>query len=127
MPARRRFRSPFERRRGESLVIPAHKPRIERVLIVVLLGLLAVLQARLWISEDGFSEASRLKAQVELQRNENAELADRNARLEAEVEDLRSGFAALEERARSDLGLVGPDESFYVFARDQEREDVDGE
>lgn len=103
------------------------KPRLDRVLIIVLMGVLALLQVRLWISEDGFSAVSRLKAQVELQRYENAELAERNSRLEAEVEDLRSGFAAVEERARSDLGMIAPDESFYVFAGDDESDDVEGE
>lgn len=98
-----------------------------RLLIIALVGLLAILQVRLWISEDGFSEVSRLKAQVELQRHENAELADRNKRLEAEVSDLRGGFAAVEERARSDLGLIAPDETFYVFSGDEGRDDVEGE
>jgi len=98
-----------------------------RVLIIGLAGLLAVLQVRLWISGDGFSEVSRLRTQVELQREENAELADRNTRLEAEVDDLRGGFAAVEERARSDLGLIAPDETFYVFSGDEERGDAEGE
>ena len=94
----------------------AQKPGHRRILIVVLIGVLAILQARLWVSEDGFSEVGRLRGQVKLQRDENARLAERNERLEAEVVDLRGGFAAVEERARSDLGLVAPDESFYVFA-----------
>jgi cell division protein FtsB len=80
-----------------------------------LLCLFAVLQVRLWVSEDGFREMSRLHNQVALQQNENRELAARNARLDAEVKDLTRGFAAVEERARSDLGLVAPEESFYVF------------
>ena len=58
---------------------------------------------------------SRLRGQVALQQNENHELEARNARLDAEVKDLTRGFAAVEERARSDLGLIAPDESFYVF------------
>lgn len=105
----------------------SQQPSFARVLIIALIGLLAVLQVRLWISEDGFSEVSRLGAQVELQKAENAELAERNARLEAEVEDLRGGFAAVEERARSDLGLIAPDESFFVFAGDEDREEREGE
>ena len=92
------------------------KSGYRRILIFVLIGVLAILQARLWVSEDGFSEVGRLRGQVKLQRDENARLAERNERLEAEVVDLRGGFAAVEERARSDLGLVAPDESFYVFA-----------
>lgn len=103
------------------------KPRAVRLLIIALLALLAILQTRLWISKDGFSEVSRLNAQVELQRAENEELDERNARLRAEVEDLRGGFAAVEERARSDLGLVAPDESFFLFSGEPESEDVEGE
>jgi cell division protein FtsB len=100
--------------------------RKTRILIIGLVGLLAIIQARLWISRDGFPEVSRLGAQAELQRRENAELAERNARLEAEVEDLRGGFAAVEERARSDLGLIAPDETFYLFAGEVDGEDAAG-
>jgi cell division protein FtsB len=81
----------------------------------VLLCLFVLLQVRLWVSEDGYREMSRLRSQVELQRDENRKLAERNARLDAEVKDLKRGFAAVEERARSDLGLIAPEESFYVF------------
>jgi cell division protein FtsB len=86
-----------------------------RALLVVLLCLLAVLQVRLWVGEDGFAEVSRLKERVASQQEENQRLAERNQRLEAEVNDLKQGFAALEERARADLGLITPDESFYVI------------
>ena len=102
-------------------------PRATRLLIIALLALLAILQTRLWISKDGFAEVSRLKAQVELQRAENAELDERNERLRAEVEDLRGGFGAVEERARSDLGLVAPQESFFLFSGDPGGEDAKGE
>ena len=103
------------------------KSGYRRILIFVLIGVLAILQARLWVSEDGFSEVGRLRGQVKLQRDENARLAERNERLEAEVVDLRGGFAAVEERARSDLGLVAPDESFYVFASEPDGEEVEAE
>jgi len=92
------------------------RPVIIKICFGVLLCLLAVLQIRLWVSEDGFAEMSRLRQQVSFQRNENEQLAERNDRLEAEVEDLKKGFGAVEERARSDLGLISPDESFYVFS-----------
>jgi cell division protein FtsB len=82
----------------------------------ILVALLVALQLRLWVSEDGFRGLARLKAQLAAQRTENAQLTERNRRLEAEVVDLRHGFLALEERARADLGLVGPNESFYIFA-----------
>lgn len=94
----------------------SEKPVIVRISFAVLLCLLAVLQVRLWVSEDGFAEMSRLRQQVAFQRNENEQLEERNDRLEAEVDDLKKGFGAVEERARSDLGLISPDESFYVFS-----------
>jgi cell division protein FtsB len=94
----------------------SEKPVMVRIFLGVLLCLLAVLQIRLWVSEDGFAEMSRLRQQVKFQRNENEQLAERNDRLEAEVEDLKKGFGAVEERARSDLGLISPEESFFVFS-----------
>lgn len=102
----------------------SEKPLILRICLGVLLCLLAVLQIRLWISEDGFAEMSRLRQQVEFQRHENEQLAERNDRLEAEVEDLKKGFGAVEERARSDLGLISPDESFYVFSHSTVADDT---
>jgi len=90
-----------------------------RLIIGSLLCLLLVLQIRLWISSSGFSEVSRLRNQVELQTHENEQLTERNERLTAEVEDLQQGFGAVEERARSDLGLIGEDETFYVFSEEQ--------
>lgn len=86
-----------------------------KLLIAVLLTLLGLLQLRLWVSEDGFRGVAQLGNQVEAQRAENRELAERNRRLEAEVADLRQGFSALEERARADLGLIGPNESFVIY------------
>ncbi|MAF84375.1 MAG: septum formation initiator family protein [Gammaproteobacteria bacterium] len=90
-----------------------------RLIVGSLLCLVLVLQARLWISNGGFSEVSRLHTQVELQTHENEQLAERNERLTAEVEDLQRGFGAVEERARSDLGLIGEDETFYVFSEER--------
>jgi cell division protein FtsB len=80
-----------------------------------LAGLLLVLQARLWFSDEGWTEVVRLRSSVAEQQAEIERLQQRNARLKAEVNDLKEGFDALEERARSDLGMVGPDESFYLF------------
>ena len=86
-----------------------------RALMLVLLLLLALLQWRLWLSDEGWSEVVRLRSSVTAQRLENERLAERNARLQADVADLKGGFTALEERARADLGMVGEDESFYLF------------
>lgn len=87
-----------------------------RVATGVLALLFFVLQFRLWVSDDGFGEAARLAALIEQQTDENSRLDQRNQRLEAEVVDLRSSEGAVEERARADLGLIGPDETFYIFS-----------
>ena len=86
-----------------------------RLVLVGLAALTIVLQSRLWLSDEGWSEVIRLRNSVATQQTENERLAERNARLQAEVTDLKGGFAALEERARSDLGMVGEDESFFLF------------
>lgn len=101
------------------------KPVVFRLIIGSLLCLLLVLQVRLWVSSGGFSEVSRLRHQVELQEHENEQLSERNERLQAEVEDLQRGFGAVEERARSDLGLIGEDETFYVFSKEQDADKSD--
>ena len=90
-----------------------------RFLLLMLVLLLVMLQYRLWVSEDGFREIWRLESKVETQAFDNEALKDRNTQLDAEVDDLKIGFAALEERARSDLGMVGPGESFYLFGTDE--------
>ena len=87
-----------------------------RAMTAILVAIVILLQVRLWVSEDGFRGVSRLRTQVAGQRAENRQLEERNRRLEAEVADLRQGFSALEERARSDLGLIGPNETFYIFS-----------
>lgn len=87
-----------------------------KLVIAALVTLLGLLQLRLWVSEDGFRGVAQLSGQVKAQHEENQHLVERNRRLEAEVADLRQGFSALEERARSDLGLIGSNESFVIFA-----------
>lgn len=86
-----------------------------RALILVLGFAFCALQLRLWLSDKGWSDVVRLRSSVIAQRNENAELSERNSRLRAEVGDLKEGFAALEERARADLGMIAEQESFYLL------------
>jgi cell division protein FtsB len=78
-----------------------------------LLSVVLLLQYRLWLSNDGVRELSRLDDAVEHQRSENAELEARNEQLVAEVADLKAGMAAIEERARSELGMIGRNETFF--------------
>ena len=84
-----------------------------RVLLLLLALLLAGLQYTLWLGNGGHSEVAALRQQVATQQAENLRLEERNGALAAEVEDLKSGEAAVEERARSELGMVKPGETFY--------------
>jgi len=72
-----------------------------------------LLQYRVWLSEDGVRQVTRLRQAVATQRGENEQLAERNRQLAAEVRDLKTGLDALEERARSDLGMIARNETFY--------------
>jgi cell division protein FtsB len=72
-----------------------------------------VLQYRVWLSDDGVRELARLRQAVSAQSTDNEQLAERNRQLAAEVRDLKSGMDALEERARSDLGMIARNETFY--------------
>jgi cell division protein FtsB len=82
-------------------------------LLAALAVALLLLQYRVFLSNDGIREVLRLQSAVEAQKVENARLAERNRRLAAEVHDLKQGYAALEERARSELGMIAVNESFY--------------
>ena len=84
-----------------------------RWLVASFLVLLLMLQFRLWFAPDGVHEVLRLKSSVAVQQAENERLLERNRQLAAEVRDLKQGYAALEERARSDLGMISGNETFY--------------
>ena len=82
--------------------------------LLVLLGIAGLgLQAELWFSDDGFRKTRNLRAAVAEQREHNEALRIRNAALDAEVVNLKQGQDAAEERARSDLGMIGQHETFY--------------
>lgn len=73
------------------------------------------LQGKLWFGEGGILAVHAIKASVAEQQAENQVLAQRNSVLEAEVLDLKTGKAAIEERARLDLGMIRDDETFYLI------------
>ncbi len=83
-------------------------------LIIALSLILAGLQYRLWIADGGIAHTFRLRQQVAAYRATNERLRERNLALQAEVDDLKSGMAAIEERARMMLGLVRERETFYL-------------
>ena len=78
---------------------------------LVVLALL--LQGELWFSKEGYRKTRGLRSAVEEQRAVNSDLTARNAALDAEVINLKDGVDAAEERARTDLGLIGENETFY--------------
>jgi len=82
--------------------------------LLIVLGLIGLgLQADLWLSDGGYRKTLRLRDAVAEQRDLNATLRARNAALDAEVINLKEGRDAAEERARTDLGMIGKEETFY--------------
>lgn len=84
-----------------------------RILVIALVALLAIVQYQLWVGEDSLAGLWRLERAVEVQKSDNDALRDRNAQLAAEVEDLKTGLVAIEDRARSELGMVHEEETYY--------------
>ena len=89
----------------------------KRLVPLLLVLLLVLLQFQLWFGVGNVPSAMRLKNQVETQAIENAALQKRNAALQAEVADLKQGQAAIEERARAELGMVKKGETFYQIVQ----------
>jgi cell division protein FtsB len=84
-----------------------------RWVALVLVILLIALQVHLWTGQGGLRDVWLLEKRVAEQKAENAQLKKRNETLSAEVEDLKHGDEAIEERARAELGLLKPGETFY--------------
>jgi cell division protein FtsB len=87
-----------------------------RIIALLLLVMILALQYRLWMADGGMREVWRLRKEVATQVEENSKLKERNRNLAAEVLDLKKGKAAIEERARADLGMVGANETFFQVA-----------
>ena len=98
-----------------------------RALISILILMLLVLQYQLWLSPDGMREVWRLQRALESQRAENQDLAARNEALAAEVADLKEGLAAIEERARTELGMVRDGETFHQIVTSPDGSPVEPE
>ena len=87
---------------------------MRRLVLMGLAVMMLFLQYRYWLGEGGYADKRQLRAQVALQQTEVEKLRARNAALQAEVDDLKSGTAAVEGRARSELGMILPGETFYL-------------
>lgn len=84
-------------------------------LSTVLLLVLVVLQYQIWFGRSSVRAINALEDELDQQRANNVLLEQRNHQMEIEVLDLKNGLEAVEERARAELGLIGPDETFYLI------------
>ena len=87
--------------------------------IAVLVALIVLLQYPLWLGKGGWLRVWEVDRQLQAQREVNRKLEQRNTGLDAEVRDLKSGYEAIEERARFELGLIKQDEIFVQIPQKQ--------
>jgi cell division protein FtsB len=97
-----------------------------RFLGLALVLLIALIQNPLWFGKGGLLRVHELSNQIDAQRETNVQLAMRNAALDAEVVDLKKGYDAIEERARSELGMVKQDEVFFQLLQPARTATVQG-
>lgn len=86
-----------------------------KALFIVLGMIIVTLQYQLWLGEDSVRALNLLEGELQAQQEINDKLTARNEVLEVEVLDLKNGLEAVEERARSELGMIGKDETFYLI------------
>ena len=84
-----------------------------KVLTLTLAALIALIQYPLWLGKGSWLRVWEVDQQIRAQRETNRQLQARNNALEAEVRDLKVGLEAIEERARSELGMIRQDEIFF--------------
>ncbi|MGF1680798.1 cell division protein FtsB [Photobacterium makurazakiensis] len=84
-----------------------------RLLTVLLLAVLAWLQYDFWLGKNGMIDYLAVKGNVAVQQQANGELVLRNQQMYVEIHDLHRGQEAVEERARNELGMIRPDETFF--------------
>jgi len=83
---------------------------ITAILLILLVGL----QFRLWVGEGSLADVARLEREIQKQQAENGRLRERNRVLAIEVEELKSGLDSVEERARTEMGMIKEGETFYM-------------
>ncbi|MDH5244989.1 MAG: cell division protein FtsB [Betaproteobacteria bacterium] len=91
-----------------------------RWLALAFIALIAALQYPMWLGKGGWLQVREFDRGLAAQKEANAKLKLRNDALDADVRDLKTGFEAIEERARSELGMVKQDEVFFQLQRDAE-------
>ena len=94
-----------------------------KLILLTLFVLLVLLQYKIWLGEGGIPEILKLEKEAEQAQLSVDQLVERNRALEAEVQDLKTGLEAIEGRARSELGMIGEDETYYqVINRDTQHQ-----
>ncbi|MFV9615785.1 MAG: cell division protein FtsB [Gammaproteobacteria bacterium] len=84
-----------------------------KIIVFVLLVLLIWLQYKIWLQDGGIPEVIQLQHEIEEVKTEVGKLQERNSSLDAEVKDLKKGLDAIEERARSEMGMIKEGEVYY--------------
>jgi cell division protein FtsB len=97
-----------------------------RIVTYILLALLLLLQYPLWLGKGSWMKVWEMSKQVEAQKQTNEQIQKRNAALDAEVRDLKSGTDAIEERARSELGMIKQHEIFFQVIGGEEAATASG-
>jgi cell division protein FtsB len=89
----------------------------KRLLLALLLALLVSFQAQLWLGRGSLPNVRNMQQKLDEQLQQNQQLQTQNERLGAEVGDLKEGLEIVEEKARTELGMVKPNEIFVQIAK----------
>ena len=88
-----------------------------RLVTIILIIFFLLLQVDIWIKKDGYKRKVELTEMIELQTDANKEMTIRNNQLQQETIDLRNGTEAIEEKARTEMGMIKEGEEFYLIAK----------
>lgn len=88
-----------------------------RLVTIVLIILFLLLQVDIWIKKDGYKRKVELAEMIEIQTEANKEMTIRNNQLQQEIIDLKNGTDAIEEKARTEMGMIKEGEEFYLIAK----------
>jgi cell division protein FtsB len=94
-----------------------------RFLLALLLLIFLALQYRLWVGEGSYAEVSHLQQEIAKKKADLKRMEKENLELRAEIEDLKKGLEAIQERARSDLGMIKKDETYYQIVEPESLSD----
>jgi cell division protein FtsB len=88
-----------------------------RLVTIVLIIIFLLLQVDIWIKKDGYKRKVELAEMIEIQTEANKEMTIRNNQLQQEIIDLKNGTEAIEEKARTEMGMIKEGEEFYLIAK----------